>query len=368
MRSSEQSSLLAPYAARAETSQGRQYPQKKHPYRSGFDRDRDRIIHSSAFRRLEGKTQVFTPSRNDNFRTRLTHSIEVAQIGRTIAKSLRLNESLTEAICLAHDLGHSPFGHCGESALAEIMKDDGGFEHNKQTMRVIEILEKPYPEFRGLNLLYETRIGLSRHHSPYDKPEADNFKEKNASLEGQIANVADRIAYNCHDLEDGLRSRIISHDDLKKIEIYRRAYDKISADKIGDAYVRNNRIVKTVMNRLIGNTIKESELRIQDFAPSSLSDVMNTSRQLIDLDKSLDVELRELESFLLNQMYLGKEISSATAKVGDWLSNLFERFMRNPDLMPGYYRKFIDEFGLARAVCDYIAGMTDSYCLKILEA
>ncbi len=368
MKSSEQLSLLATYAARAETSQGREFPQKKHPYRSGFDRDRDRIIHSSAFRRLEGKTQVFTPSRDDNFRTRLTHSIEVAQIGRTIAKVLRLNESLTEAICLAHDLGHSPFGHCGETALAKIMKNDGGFEHNKQTMRIVEIFEKPYPEFRGLNLLYETRIGLSRHYSPYDKPEADNFKEKNASLEGQIANVADRIAYNCHDVEDGLRSRIISHDDLSKIEIYRRAYDEIGADKIGDSYVRNNRVVKTIMNRLIGNAIKESELRIKSFSPKSLRDVMDNQKQLIDLDKGLDSELRELESFLLREMYLGKEISLATSKVEDWLSTLFERFTHKSDLMPGYYRSFIDEFGLSRAVCDYIAGMTDSYCLKILDS
>lgn len=358
---------LAPYAAQSGNSKGRQFKEASHPYRSDFDRDRDRIIHSSAFRRLEGKTQVFSPGRDDNFRTRLTHSIEVAQIGRTIAKVLRLNETLTEAICLAHDLGHSPFGHCGESALANIMKDDGGFEHNKQALRVVEILEKPYPDFRGMNLLYETRLGLSRHLSPYDHPEKDAFSHKNSSLEGQIANVADRIAYNCHDIEDGLRSRILSHEQLKSLAIYQRAYFDVDAAKISDSFVRNNRIVKSIMDRLIGDAISDSDKNIQKSSPQSLLEVLESESPLIGVDGIMDEQLRELEGFLLKNMYLGEEIKQTTSNVGGWLGELFEKFVETPELMPNYYRKFIDEFGLKRAVCDYIAGMTDSYCLKLLQ-
>ncbi|MCK5001334.1 MAG: dNTP triphosphohydrolase, partial [Anaerohalosphaera sp.] len=194
-------SPLAAYALTAEQSRGRQYPTPPHPYRSHFQRDRDRVIHSQAFRRLEGKTQVFTPSMNDNYRNRLTHSIEVAQIGRTIARTLNLNEDLTEAICLAHDIGHSPFGHAGEHVLNKLMASHDGFEHNIQAMRLVDLLEHPYPDFAGLNLMYETRLGLAKHSSPYDSPEQiASFPQKHCSLEGQIADIADRIAYNCHDL------------------------------------------------------------------------------------------------------------------------------------------------------------------------
>ena len=200
---------------------GRAFDEPPHRYRSDFERDRDRIIHCSAFRRLEGKTQVFTPGLDDYYRTRLTHTIEVAQIGRTIAKALGLNEALTEAICLAHDLGHSPFGHAGEAVLNDLMRDHGGFEHNAQTRRIVELLEHPYPAFMGLNLMYETRLGLAKHKSRYDVPlPATCFAEANGTLEGQIADLADRIAYNCHDLEDGMKARLLESEQMQHIEIY----------------------------------------------------------------------------------------------------------------------------------------------------
>ncbi len=206
--------VLNNYAVTEQNTNGRSFAEKPHPYRSDFERDRDRVIHSSAFRRLEGKTQVFTPGLDDYYRTRLTHSIEVAQIGRTIAKELRLNEALTEAICLAHDIGHSPFGHAGEKTLNTLMKPFGGFEHNNQAVRIIDLLEHPYPDFMGLNLMYETRLGLAKHHSPFDNPNDSKFTEINCSLEGQIADIADRIAYNCHDLEDGMRAGLIRPEQL----------------------------------------------------------------------------------------------------------------------------------------------------------
>ena len=214
---------LNPFAVTEKTSRGRPVPQKRHAYRSDFERERDRIIHCSAFRRLEGKSQVFTPGLDDYYRTRLTHSIEVAQIGRTIAMGLGLNESLTEAICLAHDLGHSPFGHAGEKVLDDLMSEFGGFEHNRQSLRIVDLLEHPYPNFMGLNLMYETRLGLARHRSPYDEVQAGSFDEQNCSLEGQVANVADRIAYNCHDLEDGMRAGLISQEMLKDVKIFTEA-------------------------------------------------------------------------------------------------------------------------------------------------
>ncbi|MBP8305356.1 MAG: dNTP triphosphohydrolase, partial [Phycisphaerae bacterium] len=207
----------AGYAVTEANSRGRDFPEAPHPYRSPFERDRDRIIHSSAFRRLEGKTQVFTPGLDDFYRTRLTHTIEVAQIGRTMARALGLNEALTEAICLAHDLGHPPFGHAGEEVLNDLMAPYGGFEHNRQTLRIVTLLEHPYPRYMGLNLVYETRLGLAKHSSPYDSPGHVDFPEGVCSLEGQVADLADRIAYNGHDLEDGRRARLVIGEQARLI-------------------------------------------------------------------------------------------------------------------------------------------------------
>ncbi len=344
-------------------TRGRKFADKAHPYRSDFDRDRDRIIHSEAFRRLEGKTQVFTPGVNDNFRNRLTHSIEVAQIGRTIARNLNLNETLTEAICLAHDLGHPPFGHAGEKILNEIMAEHGGFEHNKQTLHIVEFLEHPYPDFMGLNLLYETRLGLAKHRSTYDEPTDTTFKEKNCSLEGQVADIADRIAYNCHDLEDGLRARVIESKQLMEIEIFVKARQEINAENISDHTIRRARTAKAIINKLVCDCIEVSKQNIAERNIISPEDIYNTSENLIIISKDNDKQLGQLEKFLLKNFYLHDSVV-ADEKIRGWLGVLFEKLCEKPELMPSYFRNLSEHQSMARCVCDYIAGMTDRYCIE----
>lgn len=359
------SRTTAAYAVTEEQSRGRRFETKKHPYRSAFERDRDRVIHCEAFRRLEGKTQVFTPGVNDSYRNRLTHSIEVAQIGRTMASALNVNQSLTESICLAHDLGHSPFGHAGEMVLNEVMKDYGGFEHNKQAIRIVELLEHPYPEFFGLNLMYETRLGLARHRSPYDKPEEDDFAEKQCSIEGQIANAADRIAYNCHDLEDGIRSGLISEEQLKQSELYAEAQKSINADSIKWLSVRTTRSAKAIIDVLVSDAVYATKEAIEQAGIKNLQDVYDCDKEIVGLSGQADEKLRQLEKFLLEQMYLSDTINSAAEKTKEHLPRVFEKFRNDPELMPSFYRRLIDEYGLERTVCDYIAGMTDRYCLSV---
>jgi dGTPase len=358
---------MSGYEVTEKTSRGRKYPEKPHPYRSDFERDRDRIIHCSAFRRLEGKAQVFTPGLDDYYRTRLTHSIEVAQIGRTIAKELGLNESLTEAICLAHDLGHSPFGHAGEKVLDELMASSGGFEHNRQTLRIVDLLEHPYPDFPGLNLMYETRLGLARHQSPYDKTQDETFGEKHCSLEGQIADVADRIAYNCHDLEDGMRARLISAGQLKNIKIFAEAQNRINAGAIEDYTIRRTRTAKAIIDKLVGDCLEASKKTLAQANPKSPDEIYAADTNLITLPAESETELAELEKFLLHEFYQHETLLETAQKVKGWLEQLFEKLCKQPELMPGYFQNFIPQQGLQRAVCDYIAGMTDRFAYKTLE-
>jgi len=355
------------YAVTEHNSGGRAHPEKPHPYRSDFERDRDRIIHCSAFRRLEGKTQVFTPGLDDYYRTRLTHTIEVAQIGRTIARALALNESLTEAICLAHDLGHSPFGHAGEQALNELMADSGGFEHNNQALRIVDMLEHPYPDFWGLNLMYETRLGLAKHHSPYDKPKDQTFSEPNCTLEGQIAEIADRIAYNCHDLEDGMRAGLIEAGHLKDVAIFVEAEERIGAAGMDDRTIRRTRTAKSIINRLVGDCIQTSAGALREADADSIGDITETRADLISVPPESEAELAELEEFLMKNFYLHESLADSARRAGSWLEMVFEKLCDEPGLMPRYFQRFIPEHGLQRAVCDYIAGMTDRFCLKTLR-
>ena len=355
------------FAISEEKSRGRDFPEKRHKYRSDFKRDRDRIIHSEAFRRLEGKTQVFTPGINDNFRNRLTHSIEVAQIGRTIAKVLGLNESLTEAICLGHDLGHPPFGHSGEKILNELMVDFGGFEHNSQSLRIVDLLEHPYPDFNGLNLMYETRLGLARHWGPYDIGTKDNFAEMNCSLEGQVANTADRIAYNCHDLEDGLRAGIIVFEQLKNVEIITDARRQIQADLIKDNSVLRTRTAKAIIDILARDCIESSRKNIENSNIKTVDDVYNRSENLIIFSKQNESKLGTLEDFLMQNFYMHNQVIAEAEKIKGKIGKLFEKFTGNPQLMPPFYQKLVETEGLQRTVCDYIAGMTDRFCLKMME-
>jgi len=362
------SDVLRSYAATEAASRGREFAEEPHPYRSDFERDRDRIIHCSAFRRLEGKTQVFTPGLDDYYRTRLTHSIEVAQIGRTIARALGLSESLTEAICLAHDLGHAPFGHAGEEVLNDLMAGHGGFEHNAQTLRIVDRLEHPYPAFMGLNLMYETRLGLARHKSPYDEPKEDSFEEPNGTLEGQVADVADRVAYNCHDLEDGMKARLIESDRMQHIGIFAEAAERAGADRIEDWTIRRTRTAKAVIDRLVSDCIDASGKNIAQAGIRTARQACERAENLIALSSDSDAALAELETFLYENFYRHQRLIETAAKVRSWLTELFEKLCAQPESMPTYFRNFIPKHGLQRAVCDYIAGMTDRYCLKRLGA
>jgi len=348
---------------------GRRFAEKPHPYRTDFERDRDRIIHCSAFRRLEGKAQVFTPGLDDYYRTRLTHSIEVSQIGRTIAKGLRLNESLTEAICLAHDLGHSPFGHAGEKVLNDLMSEFGGFEHNRQTLRIVDLLEHPYPDFAGLNLMYETRLGLAKHRSLYDSSQEQSFSELNCSLEGQVADIADRIAYNCHDLEDGMRAGLISEFEISnfKFEIFMEARSRVNAGAIKDEAIRRTRTAKAIIDKLVSDCIDASRENLIEHNTRTVADVYSTSKNLIVLSAENEKQLLELEKFLLENFYQHNSLIQTAEKVRKWLGRLFERLCQKPHLMPGYFQRLAAQEGLQRTVCDYIAGMTDRFCLKMLE-
>jgi len=355
---------LAPYTVTEKSSRGRVFAEKPHAFRCDFERDRDRIIHCSAFRRLEGKTQVFTPGLDDFYRTRLTHTIEVAQIGRTIAKALGLNETLTEAICLAHDLGHSPFGHTGESVLNGLMADYGGFEHNCQSLRVVGLLEHPYPDFAGLNLMYETRLGMAKHSGPYDKPAGGDFPEMNCSLEGQVANVADRIAVSSHDLEDGSRAGLIEAGHLKDVVLFQDAQSRIQAERIEDKTVRRTRTAKAIIDKLVGECIEESKKVIAKSPVANLDDIYNSRVSLIVLPAGSDAKLSELERFLLTNFYRHPTLLSTAQQVEQWLKRLFGHLCNQPQIMPGYFQRFIPQQGLQRAVCDYIAGMTDRFCLN----
>ena len=359
--------ISAPYAVIEKNSRGRQFAEPPHAYRSSFERDRDRIIHSAAFRRLEGKTQVFTAGLNDHYRTRLTHSIEVAQIGRTIARNLGLNESLTEAICLAHDLGHAPFGHNGEYALNELMKNFGGFEHNRQALRIVDFIEHPYPNFQGLNLMFETRLGLAKHFSPYDHPEQDVDWPTHSSLEGQIADIADRIAYNCHDLEDGIRSRLINETQLANLMLYSQACEKIHIEQIDDYVIRRTRLSKSIVDILVSDGIETSRKKLADAKIQTLEQVLQHSHMLINISNTADDALRQLEQFLMQNMYLHPNLKETAQKVRNWLNTLFADLCQHPEKMPLYYQRMIDTEGLHRTVCDYISGMTDRFCLNFID-
>ena len=361
------SDALAPYAVTEQQSRRRRFPEPPHPYRTDFERDRDRIIHSEAFRRLEGKTQVFTPGVNDNYRNRLTHTIEVAQIGRTIARALHVSESLTEAICLGHDLGHSPFGHRGEEVLNELMDVFGGFEHNSQTLRIVDLLEHPYPDFAGLNLMYETRLGFARHHGPYDNPNEGLFSELCPSIEGQIADLADRIAYNCHDLEDGMRARLIDEEQLRGVRLFETARLRAGANNITDRVVRRIRTAKSIIDILVSDCIDSSTKAIKNSNVKSPAEVYSRDELLVRLSIHAEKNLEQLEKFLFDNMYTHDVLCNANSQVVEWLTAAFEKLCSTPELMPSYYQNMIDEHGLEQTVCDYIAGMTDRFCLSILE-
>ncbi|OHB53751.1 MAG: hypothetical protein A2Y07_08745 [Planctomycetes bacterium GWF2_50_10] len=356
------------YAVTESGSKGRKFAQAGHSYRNAFERDRDRIIHCDAFRRLAGKTQVFAPGLDDNYRSRSTHTIEVAQVGRTIARVLGINETLTEAICLAHDLGHSPFGHSGEMVLNKISASFGGFEHNRQTLRIVDLLEHPYVEFAGLNLMYETRLGLAKHRSPYDRPEEHReFNEAVGPLEAQAADIADRIAYNAHDFEDASRAGLLDVEQLATIEIYNIAAARCKAELIEDASIRKTRIAKAIIDTLVSDVIETSKEAIAQSKVASLADVYGRGEVLVRLSEKADEQLRVFEKLLMDNVYMHPKLRSLHEQVEEWLMTLYDLLRDRPEMMAVRYRELVKTQGLERTVVDYIAGMTDRFCIQLVE-
>ncbi len=359
---------LAPYAMDVAQSRGRQRSEPESEGRSPFQRDRDRIVHSTAFRRLEYKTQVFINHEGDLFRTRLTHSLEVAQIGRAIARRLRVDEDLTEAICLAHDLGHTPFGHAGQDALHVCMKDHGGFEHNLQSLRVVDELEERYAEFNGLNLTFETREGILKHCSLENARALGELGQrfidrKQPCLEAQIANLADEIAYNNHDVDDGLRSGLITLAALDEVPLFARHAAQVRAQYPHIAQRRMiHETVRRMINTLVSDLVGESLARIARAAPQSPDDVRNAA-PLVAFSESLQLEAKALKSFLYSQLYRHYRVMRMTTKARRIIEDLFTAFHAEPRLLPPDHQARAASH-LPRAVADYIAGMTDRYAMK----
>lgn len=359
---------LAPYAVSESASPGRRYPEPPPRNRGEFARDRDRIIHSTAFRRLEYKTQVFVNHEGDLFRTRLTHSIEVAQVARSIARALRLNDDLVEAIALAHDLGHTPFGHAGQEALDECMRDFGGFEHNLQSLRIVDRLEERYGAFDGLNLMHETREGILKHRPRGTNPDLTDLMRRFAedlrpSLEAQLCNLADEIAYNNHDIDDGLRSGLLTIDDLMSVGLFSRHIAEARADfpDLGE-----RRLIHETVRRMIGaqvaDLLAESKDLIRNAGVTTLSEV-HRAPMLISFTPAMKAENTELKRFLLANLYRHPRVVAMTDRASQIIRELFAGFMAEPERLPEQYQKLTEQ-AKARTIADYIAGMTDRYAMR----
>jgi dGTPase len=356
---------FASYAMRSADSRGRVYPQVHHQFRTVFQRDRDRIVHSVAFRRLQYKTQVFVNFEGDHYRTRLTHTLEVAQIARSIARALSLNEDLTETIALAHDLGHTPFGHSGETVMNVLMENYGGFEHNRQSLRVVDVLEKRYPDHPGLNLTYEVREGIIRHESAYDSPEGSEWSDGQPTLECQIVNAADEIAYNCHDLDDGLVSGLLDESDLESVKVWRVACsESCSAFPDLDDDLRRADSVRHLIDRQVGDVVRTSLRNVEDAGVSSVADVRSCDHPLIAFSDELITLNQELKAALLERLYQHYRLLRMAEKARRILTDLFEVYRSNPRQLPRTTRLRAETDGVEQAICDYIAGMTDRYALR----
>ena len=368
--------ILAPYAACDDRSRGRRYPEPKPEFRTEYQRDRDRIIHSNAFRRLVYKTQVFVNHEGDLYRTRITHSIEVAQIARSVARALGVNEALTEAICLAHDLGHTPFGHAGQDALNECMRPYGGFEHNLQSLRVVDELEERYAEFPGLNLTFECREGILKHCSARAARELGELGERflkrtQPSLEAQIANLADEIAYNNHDVDDGIRAQLVGIEELRETRLFHRELEIVTTKYPGLGERRLiHEVIRRMINHIVVDLIRTSQAKLEAAQPGSIEDVRAQPRSLIALSDGAREEHAELMQFLRERLYRHYKVLRMTAKARRVVKELFEAFLADIQLMPPEHRETAARgetaqgaAGRARAVADYIAGMTDRYAI-----
>lgn len=361
-----EATVLAPFAAKSGESQGRPHPENEHEYRTAFQRDRDRIVHTSAFRRLEYKTQVFVNHEGDYYRTRLTHTLEVTQIAKTIARALGLNEDLTEAICLAHDLGHTPFGHSGQDVMAKLMADHGGFEHNKQSFRIVTNLEAPYPTFRGLNLSCEVLEGIMKHANEYELADGTLFVKKGyPSLEAQIANVADEIAYNNHDIDDGLKSGLLDLGDMQSVPLWQERYQKICKAHPDATFARQVRLtVKNLINDLATDLIRHTQNEIDKRSLNSFDDVKKNGMNLVGFSPEIRAAVSDLKKFLFKKLYRHWRVERMTDKASRILTELFQAYIKNPNILPvDYVASYTKSEPIERIICDYIAGMTDRFAL-----
>ncbi len=357
---------LAPYAMKARHTKGRVHKEEEHPYRTCYQRDRDRVIHSTAFRRLEYKTQVFVNHEGDYYRTRLTHTLEVAQIAVSIARNLGLNGDLAEAVALAHDIGHPPFGHSGEEELHTLMKDHGGFDHNLQGLRVVDLLEERYPDFKGLNLSWEVREGINKHSTPYDH--ASNLIElepdKSPTLEAQVVDLSDEIAYDNHDLDDGLTSGLIKEEDLREVPLWKDIHDKIIT-KYPDlkGQVRKYQIIRALINMEVTDLIAESEERMGKFKIKTSEDARSVTQRVILFSQKLLEERKALKKFLFDNLYMHHRVIRMADKSRRFIRELFNVYLSNPEQLHFTSKGRLGMEGPHRVICDYIAGMTDRYAL-----
>jgi len=359
---------LAGWAQRSRDSRGRRHPEPEHAFRMVFQRDRDRIIHSSAFRRLEYKTQVFVNHEGDYYRTRLTHTMEAAQITRTLTRWLRLNEDLAEAVALAHDLGHTPFGHAGEKVLDRLMSVHGGFEHNAQSLRIVDQLEERYASFRGLNLSWEVREGIVKHSGRYDRPQVVEFDATLApSLEAQLVDFTDEIAYNAHDIDDGLKSGMLDAEELASVPLWRHARAAVEKDTRGAAeQVRRYHAVRWLIDRLGSDLAETLDARLRKEGVETLDDVRRVKPRLVEFSDETGARVRELKAFLFDRMYTHHRVTRMTQKADRIMTALFEAYMAEPKQLPPHVLHRVEEIGepVARGIADYIAGMTDRFALE----
>ncbi|MBI1879837.1 MAG: deoxyguanosinetriphosphate triphosphohydrolase [Chloroflexi bacterium] len=362
----QEAERLAPYAMLSYDSRGRAYPEDEHPYRTAFQRDRDRIIHTTAFRRLEYKTQVYLTTEGDYYRTRLTHTIEVAQIGRTIARALQVNEDMTEAICLAHDLGHGPFGHSGEAALNGLMADHGGFDHNYQSFRIVEKLENRFPDFRGLNLTWEVREGMLKHETEYDRSDVSGFEpDWRPTLEAQIVNYADEIAYTTADLDDGLRSGMITPEQLHDVEFWRRVTEELNLNpRPGFSDMDRHRIIRRLVGKEVSDVIMATNAQLELHQIKSVEDIRRLAHNIAIHSQEVKQLDRQLKDFLFNNLYQHWRVMRMDRKARRFIGELFQAYVNSPVILPLSVQEIARQRGLYRTVCDYIAGMTDRFALQ----
>lgn len=356
---------LAPYAIRSRDSMGRKFPEDEPDYRTVFQRDRDRVLHTTAFRRLEYKTQVFINYEGDYYRTRLTHTLEVAQIGRSVALALGANEDLVESICLAHDLGHPPFGHSGERALARLMIDHGGFDHNRQSLRIVTEIENRYPDFKGLNLTWEVLEGIVKHETEYDVSDAQDYNPKlRGHLEAQITNAADELAYTAHDLDDGLRSGLITPDQLAGISLWEVINESIGRRRTDELdSLSRHRLIRRLIGIEITDLIQSVDRMIRRSGIRNVEELQKLPYNVVGFSEDMHRRNRELKDFLYNKLYKHYRVMRMSVKAEHVIERLFNAFIEEPTMMPGQFQDTINEKGLHGSVCDYIAGMTDRFAV-----